>query len=81
MTSQFVHKTTNEGQSWEIVSPDLSRADPKTLEKTPSYLDAETGRYWGPITREAYGPEWYATIFVFAESPVKAGVLWVGSRR
>ena len=79
VTSQFVHKTTNEGQSWEIVSPDLSRADPKTLEKTPSYLDAETGRYWGPITREAYGPEWYATIFAFAESPVKAGVLWAGS--
>ena len=50
-----------------------------TLEKTPSYLDGETGRYWGPITREAYGPEWYATIFAFAESPVKAGVLWAGS--
>ncbi len=79
VTSQFVHKTTNEGQSWEIISPDLSRADPKTLEKTPSYLDPETGPYWGPITREAYGPEWYATIFSFAESPSKAGVLWAGS--
>jgi photosystem II stability/assembly factor-like uncharacterized protein len=79
VTSQFVHKSTNEGQSWEIISPDLSRADPKTLEKTPSYLDPETGPYWGPITREAYGPEWYATIFAFAESPAKAGVLWAGS--
>jgi photosystem II stability/assembly factor-like uncharacterized protein len=79
VTSQFVHRTTDEGQSWEIISPDLSRADPKTLEKTPSYLDPETGPYWGPITREAYGPEWYATIFAFAESPAKAGVLWAGS--
>jgi photosystem II stability/assembly factor-like uncharacterized protein len=79
VTSQHVHKSTNEGESWEIISPDLSRADPKTLEKTPSYLDPETGPYWGPITREAYGPEWYATIFAFAESPAKAGVLWAGS--
>ena len=38
-----------------------------------------TDEYWGPITREAYGPEWYATIFAFAESPAKAGVLWAGS--
>jgi photosystem II stability/assembly factor-like uncharacterized protein len=79
VTSQYVHRTTNEGQSWEVISPDLSRADPKTLEKTPSYLDPETGPYWGPITREAYGPEWYATVFAFAESPAKAGVLWAGS--
>jgi photosystem II stability/assembly factor-like uncharacterized protein len=79
VTSQYVHKSTNDGESWEIISSDLSRADPKTLEKTPSYLDPETGPYWGPITREAYGPEWYATIFSFAESQAKAGVLWAGS--
>lgn len=79
VTSQYVHKSTNQGESWEVISPDLSRADPKTLEKTPSYLDPETGPYWGPITREAYGPEWYATIFAFAESKAKAGVLWAGS--
>ncbi len=79
VTSQFVHKTTNEGESWEIVSPDLSRGDPETLEKTPSYLEPVTGAHWGPITREAYGPEWYGTIFAFAESPVQAGVLWAGS--
>ena len=42
-------------------------------------MDPETGPYWGPITREAYGPEWYETIFAFAESPVKAGVLWAGT--
>ncbi len=79
LTSQYVHKSTNEGQGWELISPDLTRADPKTLERTPSYQHPEPGEYWGPITREAYGPEWYATIFAFAESPAQAGVLWAGS--
>jgi photosystem II stability/assembly factor-like uncharacterized protein len=79
VTSQYVHRTRDEGQSWEIISPDLTRADPATLERTPSYEHPEPGQYWGPITREAYGPEWYATIFAFAESPVQAGVMWAGS--
>lgn len=79
VTSQYVHRTTNEGQSWEIVSPDLTRADPSTIEVTPSYEHPEPGKYWGPITREAYGPEWYATIFAFAESPVQGGLMWAGS--
>ncbi len=79
VTSQYVHKTTDEGRSWDIISPDLTRADPSTLENTPSYLSPETGEYWGPITREAYGPEWYATIFAFAESPLQPGLLWAGS--
>jgi photosystem II stability/assembly factor-like uncharacterized protein len=79
VTSQVVHRTRNEGQSWQVISPDLTRADPKTLERTPSYLNPSPGEFWGPITREAYGPEWYATIFAFAESPKQAGVLWAGS--
>ena len=79
LTSQYVHKSTDEGQSWTVISPDLTRADPKTLEPTPSYENPGPGPYWGPITREAYGPEWYATIFAFAESPAQAGVLWAGS--
>ncbi len=79
VTSQHVHRSRDEGQSWEVISPDLTRADPSTLEKTPSYERTETGEYWGPITREAYGPEWYATIFAFAESPAQRGLLWAGS--
>ena len=79
VTSQFVHRTTDEGQSWQVISPDLTRHDPKTLERTPTYAHPEPGPYWGPITREAYGPEWYATVFAFAESPARAGVLWAGS--
>ncbi len=47
VTSQFVHRTTNEGQSWEIISPDLTRHDPKTLEHTPSYTHPEPGQYLG----------------------------------
>ncbi len=79
VTSQYVHRSTDEGQTWETVSPDLTRADPSTLENTPSYLEPEPEEFWGPITREAYGPEWYATIFAFAESPLEAGLLWAGS--
>ncbi len=79
VTSQYVHRSTDEGQSWQVISPDLTRHDPKTLEHTPSYGHEETEPYWGPITREAYGPEWYATVFSFAESPVNANVLWAGS--
>jgi len=79
VTSQYVMRSTNQGQSWDIVSPDLTRHDPETLEKTPDFRNPSTGKYWGPITREAYGPEWYATIFAFEESPIKAGLLWAGS--
>jgi photosystem II stability/assembly factor-like uncharacterized protein len=77
--SQFLLRSNNEGQSWQVISPDLTRHDPKTLEHTPTYEHPEPGPYWGPITREAYGPEWYATIFAFAESPAQAGLLWAGS--
>ena len=79
VTSQFVHRSQDEGQSWQVISPDLTRADPSTLESTPEYGQENTGVYWGPITREAYGPEWYATIFAFAESPISSGLLWAGS--
>src|SRR5579883_2428153 len=80
VTSQYVHRSTDEGQSWQVISPDLTRHDPKTLEHTPSYgHEQETSEYWRPITREAYGPEWYATIFAFAESPKDHNVLWAGS--
>ena len=68
ITSNFVHRSTNEGQSWETISPDLTHNDP---EKTKS-----SG---GPITADNSGAEIYCTIFAFAESPHEAGVLWAGS--
>ena len=63
-----VFKTNNEGQSWQPISPDLTRADPKTLQPTG-----------GPVNRDAIGAETYATVFSLIESPHEAGVLWSGS--
>ncbi|MGB3591489.1 MAG: glycosyl hydrolase [Nonlabens sp.] len=66
--SNNVHVTTDEGQSWKTISPDLTRNDPSKL--------VSSG---GPITQDNTGVEYYCTIFTAAESPVKAGELWVGS--
>lgn len=61
-------KTTNEGQSWTPISPDLTRNDPTKLQITG-----------GPIDRDSVGAEVYCTIFSFAESPHRRGELWAGS--
>jgi photosystem II stability/assembly factor-like uncharacterized protein len=64
----LVFKTTDEGQSWQPISPDLSRADPATLQPTG-----------GPVNRDSIGAEVYATVFSLVESPHEPGVLWAGS--
>lgn len=66
--SQHVHLSTNEGQSWELLSDDLTRNDPAKL--------VSSG---GPITQDNTGVEYYCTIFAANESPLKEGLLWVGS--
>ncbi len=66
--SQHLWKTTTEGQSWERISPDLTRADPATL-----------GPSGGPITLDQTGVETYATVFTIAPSPKDANVIWTGS--
>jgi photosystem II stability/assembly factor-like uncharacterized protein len=66
--SQHVWKTTNDGQSWERISPDLTYADPETL--------GETG---GLITMDMNGPEIYATVFALAPSHHDIGTIWAGS--
>jgi len=66
--SNHLHVTTNEGQSWEIISPDLTRNDPKTLESSG-----------GPITKDNTGVEYYGTIFAATESPYEKDVIWTGS--
>jgi photosystem II stability/assembly factor-like uncharacterized protein len=78
-TSSYVHRSLDEGSSWKVISPNLTRSDPKTLEKTPTIDSPAIGKYWGPVVRDNTGVEWYGTIFAFAESPIKAGVLWSGS--
>jgi hypothetical protein len=68
VTSQHVWKSTNEGQSWEQISPDLSRHDPSTM-----------GDSGGPITLDQTGVETYAVVFALAPSPVDGNVIWAGS--
>lgn len=68
ITSQHVHRSTDEGQSWQVISPDLTRND--RTKQEPS---------GGPITTDSNGMDYYCTIFAFAESPVERGVLWAGS--
>ncbi|MFN8356163.1 MAG: glycosyl hydrolase [Spirosomataceae bacterium] len=68
ITSQYVHTSTDYGMSWETISPDLTRNDPKT-----------TGPTGGPITLDQTGAETYATIFALAESPLEKGVYYTGS--
>lgn len=67
-TSQHVWKTTNDGQTWEKISPDLTYADPETL--------GETG---GIITKDMNGPEIYATVFALAPSNHDVNTIWAGS--
>jgi photosystem II stability/assembly factor-like uncharacterized protein len=67
-SSQHLWKTTNEGQTWKRISPDLTRADPSTL-----------GESGGPITHDMNGPEIYATIFTIAPSPRDSMTIWTGS--
>ena len=66
--SQHLWRTTNEGQSWQRISPDLTRADPTTM-----------GDSGGPITKDQNGPEFFATIFTIAPSRLDKGTLFVGS--
>lgn len=63
-----VFKSTNEGQSWEIISPDLTRND-----------KSKQGPSGGPITKDNTSVEYYDTIFTMMESPVQAGTIWSGS--
>jgi len=67
-TSNVVHRSTDEGQSWEVVSPDLTRNDATKHEPSG-----------GPITKDNTGAEVYGTIFAFVESPHEQGVFWAGS--
>ncbi len=67
-TSNVVHRTRNEGQSWQVISLDLTHNDPKKL-----------GSSGGPITKDNTSVEYYCTIFAFAESPLTPGLLWAGS--
>jgi len=66
--SNVLMKTVNEGQNWEVISPDLTRNDPSK--------ELSSG---GPITQDNTSVEYYDTIFTFAESSLTKGLIWVGT--
>jgi len=67
-SSQHLWKTTDQGHSWQRISGDLTRGDPKTL-----------GDSGGPITHDQNGPEIYGTIFTIAPSRKDVNTIWTGS--
>lgn len=67
VTSQVVHKTMNNGQSWEVISPDLTLNDKSKQKRS------------GGLTPDNIGVEYANVIYAFEESPVKKGVYWAGT--
>ena len=68
MGSQFLHVSENMGDTWKVISPDLTTNDPKKQEKNSGGLSADNS-----------GAETHTTIFTIAESPVNEKVIWVGT--
>ncbi|WP_412560366.1 VPS10 domain-containing protein [Winogradskyella sp. MIT101101] len=67
--SQFVHKSTDKGETWEVISPDLTTNDPEKQKQSES----------GGLTMDATGAENHTTILVIEPSPVEKDMLWVGT--
>jgi photosystem II stability/assembly factor-like uncharacterized protein len=65
--SQHVHQTTDDGQSWQVISPDLTTND-----------KSKQG-FSGGLTGDNIGVEYFSVIFAIAESPKEAGLIWVGT--
>ena len=66
--SQHLWKSTDEGESWLRISPDLTRAEPETM-----------GDSGGPVVKDQDGPEIYATLYALAPSPHDQATIWTGS--
>lgn len=69
MGSQFLHKSDDMGDSWTIISPDLTTNDPSKQNQLES----------GGLSMDNSGAENHTTIFTIAESPLDQNVLWVGT--
>jgi len=69
MGSQFVHKSDDMGDTWQIISPDLTTNDSKKQSQENS----------GGLSKDNSGAENHTTIFTIAESPLDANILWVGT--
>jgi hypothetical protein len=66
--ANHLFKSVDRGDTWTIVSPDLTTNDP-----------AKTARESGGLTRDASGAETHCTIITIAESPITPGLIWVGT--
>ena len=67
--SQFVHKSTDKGLTWEVISPDLTTNDPEKQNQSES----------GGLTLDATGAENHCTLLVIEPSPLERNMLWVAS--
>src|SRR3712207_3622728 len=67
--SQHVHRTRDEGVTWERISPDLTANEPQ-------YQQRPSGE---PITLDVTGEEFYSTLYAIRESPLERGVIWTGA--
>ncbi len=67
--SQFVHKSTDKGLTWELISGDLTTNDPEKQKQSES----------GGLTMDATGAENHTTILVIEPSPLERNMLWVGT--
>jgi photosystem II stability/assembly factor-like uncharacterized protein len=68
LAANVLFKSNDEGNSWQVISPDLTRND-----------KSKQGPSGGPITKDNTSVEYYATIFALMESPLQAGTIWAGS--
>ena len=68
VASEAVWKSTDHGMTWKTISPDLTRND-----------RSKQGPSGGPLTKDITSVEYYDTIFALAESPMRKGMLWVGT--
>jgi photosystem II stability/assembly factor-like uncharacterized protein len=66
--SQYLHKTTNDGVTWETISGDLTANEPNKQVISGS-----------PITRDVTGEEYYSTLYEINESRIKEGLIWTGA--
>ncbi|MDG1053861.1 MAG: hypothetical protein P8O78_04430 [Flavobacteriaceae bacterium] len=67
--SQFVHKSTDKGLTWEVISPDLTTNDPEKQKQNES----------GGLTLDATGAENHCTLLVIEPSPLEENMLWAAS--
>lgn len=67
--SQYLHRTRDEGVTWERISPDLTWNPPERQQRPSGE----------PITIDATGEEMYSTLYAIRESPLRKGIIWTGS--